>query len=321
MSTPVLVVHGGAALVPRSVADSKHLGLRRALDAGFARLTRPGCETAALDAVEEAVRIMEEDPSFNAGYGSSLTIDGEVEMDAIIMEGSQMRVGAVGAVRRVAHPITLARHVMEKTEHVLLVGEGAEQLAVEVGLPLVENSSLVSELARRRLEEHKTFHHTITTTLNTGTKEHDTVGAVAVDARGCVACATSTGGLTGQRKGRVGDSPIVGAGGIADDALGAVSTTGHGEAIMRSCLSKHVLVLLQQGLAPQEAVDRALEYMQHVTQGGSGGAILVTPQGKVATGFTTAQMAWAYRTSHSIHWGLWPQEHHSANVDGTLGTL
>ncbi|XP_064485029.1 isoaspartyl peptidase/L-asparaginase-like isoform X2 [Ornithodoros turicata] len=303
---PVLVVHGGAARIPQSLESPKHTGLLQALDAGFELLTRPDAETAALDAVEEAVRVLESLPSFNAGYGSSLTVDGRVEMDALVMEGTRGRAGAVGAARRVAHPVTVARRVMEKTEHILLVGDAADQFAAEVGLPLVDNDSLVSDLARKRLEEHKTFNGTVSSTINDKPMEHDTVGAVAVDSRGRVACATSTGGLTGQRKGRVGDTPIVGAGGIADDTLGAVSTTGHGEAIMRACLSKHILFLLQQGLSPQTAVDKSLEYMKHLTKGGCGGAILVTPKGEVAVGFNTVQMAWASRDRNSSHWGLWP---------------
>ncbi|CAN8009710.1 unnamed protein product, partial [Ixodes pacificus] len=178
------------------------------------------------------------------GYGSSLTLAGEVEMDALIMEGTQMKAGAVGAVRRVRHPVTLAR----RTDHVFLVGHWADDFAAEVGEPLVDNRSLVSSRAVERLEEHKTFLHTVKDLYRPTCRDHDTVGAVAVDSLGRVACATSTGGLTGKRPGRVGDSPLVGAGGIADDVLGAVSTTGHGEALMRSSLALRATQLLERGL-------------------------------------------------------------------------
>ncbi|CAN7983678.1 unnamed protein product, partial [Ixodes hexagonus] len=250
---PVIVVHGGAGSMSPDIMADKLKVLRQAVDAGFALLDT-GRDAAALDAVEAAVRVMEDHQSCNAGYGSSLTLDGKVEMDALIMEGTQMRAGAVGAVRKVRNPVTLARHVMEKarhppfsaTDHVFLVGHWADDFAAEAGLPLVENQSLVSAKAVKRLEEHKTFLQTVKEYKNE--KDHDTVGAVAVDSRGRVACATSTGGLTGKRAGRVGDSPIVGSGGIADDALGAVSTTGHGEALMRSCLALRATQLLQQGI-------------------------------------------------------------------------
>lgn len=295
---------------PHIMADKLKV-LRQAVETGFA-LLQAGKETAALDAVEAAVRVMEDHPSCNAGYGSSLTFDGEVEMDALIMEGTQMKAGAVGAVRKVGHPVTLARQVMEKTDHAFLVGHWADDFAAEVGMPLVDNQSLVSAKAVERLQEHKTFLHTLKEYKDE--KEHDTVGAVAVDSLGRVACATSTGGLTGKRAGRVGDSPIVGAGGLADDALGAVSTTGHGEALMRSCLALRALHLLQQGLDPQAAVDGALKFMRERIQGSCGGAILVTPAGVVATGCTTEMMPWVYRNRDTLHWGTVPGDHHCEPV-------
>ncbi|EEC00827.1 asparaginase, putative [Ixodes scapularis] len=309
--TPVIVVHGGAGSVSAAIMTDKLKVLRQAVDAGFA-LLQAGQDTAALDAVEAAVRVMEDHSSCNAGYGSSLTLAGEVEMDALIMEGTQMKAGAVGAVRRVRHPVTLARRIMEKTDHVFLVGHWADDFAAEVGEPLVDNQSLVSSRAVERLEEHKTFLHTVKEYKDE--KDHDTVGAVAVDSRGRVACATSTGGLTGKRPGRVGDSPLVGAGGIADDVLGAVSTTGHGEALMRSCLALRATQLLERGLCPQEAVDGALKFMRERTQGSCGGIILATPAGVVATGCTTEMMPWVCRTRDTLRWGTVPGENHTEPV-------
>ncbi|XP_054929181.1 isoaspartyl peptidase/L-asparaginase isoform X2 [Dermacentor andersoni] len=241
---PVVAVHGGAGKVSSPILEEKMVALRAAVDAGYVLLQHGG---TSVDAVEAAVRVMEDHPAFNAGFGSSLTNEGSVEMDALIMEGALMKAGAVGAVRTVRNPVTLARKVMEETEHVLLVGPAADRFAQEMGIPLVDNGSLVSAKAKQRLEEFQSFRNTVQRSINVDKKEHDTVGAVAVDVAGHVACATSTGGLTGQLCGRVGDSPLVGAGGFADDSVCAISTTGHGEAIARSCLAYDMATRLQAG--------------------------------------------------------------------------
>lgn len=303
---PVVVVHGGAGKVSAAIVEEKMVALRAAVDAGYSLLQRGG---TSLDAVEAAVRVMEDHPAFNAGYGSSLTIEGSVEMDALIMEGTLMKAGAVGAVRTVRNPVSLARKVMEQTEHALLVGPWADDFAREMGIPPVDNGSLVSEKAKQRLEELQCFHSTVYQSINVNHKEHDTVGAVAVDTAGHVACATSTGGLTGQRCGRVGDSPIVGAGGFADDSVCAISTTGHGEAIARSCLAYDMAVRLQAGSSPTVAMEQALKRMRLKTQGGCAGAILVTPMGTVVTGTTTELMPWACRNKQGYQCGSERDEH------------
>lgn len=303
---PVVAVHGGAGKVSSQLIDEKMVVLRAAVDAGYALLERGG---TSVDAVEAAVRVMEDHPAFNAGYGSSLTEKGTVEMDALIMEGTHMKAGAVGAVRTVSNPITLARRVMERTEHVLLVGPWADDYAREVDIPAINNSSLVSAKATQRLEEYKSFHNTVHQSINIGKEEHDTVGAVAVDTAGRVACATSTGGLTGQRCGRVGDSPIVGAGGLADDAVGAISTTGHGEAITRACLAYDMCTRLQAGVSPTKALEESLQRMRLKTQGGCAGAVLVTPLGAVATATSTEMMPWACRNPRGYRCGSRPDEH------------
>lgn len=302
---PVVAVHGGAGKVSQQLLEEKMVALRAAVDAGYARFDNGG---TAVDAVEAAVRVMENHVAFNAGHGSSLTIAGTVEMDALIMEGTQMKAGAVAAVSRVWNPITLARKVMEKTEHVLLVGPWADDFAEEMNIPPVDNSSLVSAKATQRLEEFCSFRNTVSNSINVDKREHDTVGAVAVDAKGRVACATSTGGLTGQRCGRVGDSPLIGAGGLADDSVCAVSTTGHGEAIARSCLAQDIANRLQAGVSPVEAVEQALERMRQKTQGGCGGAIVVTPSGVVATATSTEMMPWACRNPLGYRCGSRPQD-------------
>ncbi|CAG2118010.1 unnamed protein product, partial [Medioppia subpectinata] len=236
----LIVIHGGAAKSATPHVPLKLAGVKLAARVGYRVLASGG---TAVEAVEAAVRSLEDDPIMNCGYGSSLTSAGTVECDAIVMDGRTMKSGAVAGVERVPHPISLARAVMDSTDHCLMIGAGAERLAQEVGIELVDNQTLVHEFAQKRLNEFKTFQRTLIEDRpqtddpsdhshptpgadNPVVKEHDTVGAVAVDREGNCAVATSTGGITGKRVGRVGDSPIIGAGGYADNTSGAVSTTG-----------------------------------------------------------------------------------------------
>src|SRR5262249_51998966 len=214
-----VVVHGGAGDVEPARAPRAVEGCRKAAAAARTILAHGG---GALDAVEAAVRVLEDDPEFNAGCGSALTREGTVEVDAAVMVGAGLRAGAVAAVPSLRHPVTLARRVMEAGEHVLLVGEGALAFAREQGMG--PDAQLVTERSRGRLLAWR---------AGTRSASGGTVGAVAMDASGCVAAATSTGGMTGKRTGRVGDSPIIGAGTYADERGGACSATGHGEAILR----------------------------------------------------------------------------------------
>jgi L-asparaginase / beta-aspartyl-peptidase len=280
-----LVIHGGAGAMRPAHGDPDHerrarQGLRDALDAGAEVLGKGG---SSVDAVEAAVRILEDDPCFNAGRGSTLNAEGVVELDAAIMDGSSRRAGAVAGVRSTRAPISLARVLMERGPHVLLSYEGADRMAREAGLEQVENKWFMTDERRRQLEE----------LLAKGgfdaEVKYGTVGAVAVDAAGHVAAATSTGGLTAKQWGRIGDSPLIGAGTYADDRACAVSATGSGEYFIRA-VAAHQLAermrLAGQGL--QAALDGVLEDIREL--GGTGGLIAVAPTGECAWGFTTRAM-------------------------------
>ena len=280
-----LVIHGGAGAMRPAHGDPDHerrarQGLRDALDAGAEVLGKGG---SSVDAVEAAVRILEDDHCFNAGRGSTLNAEGVVELDAAIMDGSSRRAGAVAGVRTTRAPISLARVLMERGPHVLLSYEGADRMAREAGLEQVENKWFMTDERRRQLEE----------LLAKGgfdaEVKYGTVGAVAVNAAGHVAAATSTGGLTAKQWGRIGDSPLIGAGTYADDRACAVSATGSGEYFIRA-VAAHQLAermrLAGQGL--QAALDGVLEDIREL--GGTGGLIAVAPTGECAWGFTTRAM-------------------------------
>jgi beta-aspartyl-peptidase (threonine type) len=280
-----LVIHGGAGAMRPAHGDPDHeararQGLRDALDAGAEVLGKGG---SSVDAVEAAVRILEDDPCFNAGRGSTLNAEGVVELDAAIMDGSSRRAGAVAGVRTTRAPISLARVLMERGPHVLLSYEGADRMAREAGLEQVENKWFMTDERRRQLEE----------LLAKGgfdaEVKYGTVGAVAADTSGHVAAATSTGGLTAKQWGRIGDSPLIGAGTYADDRACAVSATGSGEYFIRA-VAAHQLAermrLAGEGL--QAALDGVLEDIREL--GGTGGLIAVAPTGECAWGFTTRAM-------------------------------
>ena len=277
---PALIAHGGAGADP----DDKPT-YRTALDAALRRgweVLRAG--GAALDAVEATVQAMEDHPRFNAGYGSSLTDRGTVECDASIMEGDALEAGAVGAVSGVPSAIALARQVLEDGRHVLLVGDGALAFARERGLPLCAPDALVTDRQRQRLATH------LAARQEAGVKETSgTVGAVAIDARGRIAAGTSTGGYTGKRPGRVGDSALIGAGTYADSRLGGVSTTGHGEAFIRTVLAKTALDVLKELDDPQLAAEVALDIVRDEGRG-DGGLILMDWRGRLAHAHSTAFM-------------------------------
>jgi L-asparaginase / beta-aspartyl-peptidase len=282
-----IAIHGGAGALARDLlSDSRErqyrAGLERALDAGYAVLESGG---SSLDAVNTAVRILEDDPQFNAGRGAALTREGAVELDAAIMDGKQQRAGAVASVRHVRNPIDLARRVMEKSRHVLLVGAGAEEFALEEGLALVPNEYFQTEQRRQQLEAAQRGERVSELVASQGT-----VGAVALDKERNLAAATSTGGMTNKRQGRVGDSPIIGAGTYAKNGVCAVSATGHGESFIRAVAAYHICNAVEyRGLKLAEAA-REMLHVVIPGLGGSGGVIAVDGGGAIVMDFSSEGM-------------------------------
>jgi L-asparaginase / beta-aspartyl-peptidase len=274
-----IVVHGGAGRHESATASARAAAVDQAAAAGWAVLTGGG---TSLDAVVAAVVRLEDDALFNAGLGSVLTEDGTVEMDASVMEGTDLRAGAVAMVRGVCNPVRLARAVLDEGREVLLVGPPAEALARRHGLRVVAPETLITAEALARWRAR---------TPASG----NTVGAVACDARGHVAAATSTGGVAGQRVGRVGDSAVIGAGTYADDLVGAGSATGPGEAIVRVGLVRTALAMLSNGADVHAAVTTALATLESRV-GAHAGLIVVDRAGRLGVGHTTATMPTAERS-------------------------
>ena len=281
MSTS-LIVHGGAGDWSAEDREGEVLvgACRAAAQAGFEILRAGG---SALDAATAAVVVLEDDPRFNAGTGSALTVEGEVECDASVMCGDG-RAGAVGALRDVKNPIRLARLVMERTPHVLLVGAGASAFAVECGVPSLAPQALVTERMRDKWRA--------ALARAAAAPSGGTVGCVARDAAGHVAAATSTGGMMLKRQGRVGDSAVIGAGTYAEDGAGAVSCTGVGEAFIKAAAGKQAVEALRAGRSPGEAARQVLPLVRR--HGGSGGLICVDAAGRIGLAFDTARMAHAW---------------------------
>jgi beta-aspartyl-peptidase (threonine type) len=283
-----LVIHGGAGIIERGqIGQGDEQAIRQALvhalGTGAAILESGG---AALDAVEATVRELEDDPHFNAGRGAVFTYEGAIEHDAAIMAGADRRAGAVTGTSHTRHPVSLARQVMENSPHVMLRGLGADQFSKEQGLEQVPNQWFHTTERRRQLEEFRSRPEGDSFDIDL---KYGTVGAVAVDVHGHVAAATSTGGLTAKRWGRVGDSPLIGAGTYADDRSAAVSATGSGEFFIRAVaahqLAERVRLL---GEPLQVALDAVLGDVESL--GGTGGLIAVAPNGEAAWGFTTPAM-------------------------------
>ncbi|KAG8225839.1 hypothetical protein J437_LFUL004768 [Ladona fulva] len=303
---PILLVHGGAGDIPESRVKLKLNAVRNAALEGYKVLMDP--KKTALDAVEAAVKFMEDDESCNAGAlstgrGSVLNLDGEVEMDAIIMEGKNLQIGSVAAVKNIRHPISLARLVMEHTKHVMLAGEGANRFAKEMNVPEVSSDWLITDYAKQTWKECIKNNKSHVTELTESIGGVGTVGAVAVDADGHVAVATSTGGTCGKLPGRVGDTPIPGSGGYCDDKIGAVSTTGHGESIMRHCVSFDILQKMGMGESAQDATRNVLNNMANQTNM-TAGAITLSKNGDIGIYFNSRRMAWGYQVGDTLHYGI-----------------
>jgi beta-aspartyl-peptidase (threonine type) len=238
-----------------------------------------------MDACEAAIIELENDPVFDAGIGAHLNRDGYAQLDAILMDGVTLQSGAVGAVERVRNPICLARRILERSQHSFLVGAGAEQFAVESGMPLCEPADLVTTYERQRWAARAAE-----------SEPRGTVGAVAIDAAGNLCSGTSTGGTFFKHPGRIGDSPLIGCGCYADNEAAAVSCTGHGESIMKIVMAKTVSDLVAAGYDAQGAADAAVKVLSRRT-GGTGGLIVVDRAGRFGAAFSTPHMTWAAKTT------------------------
>jgi len=295
-----LVIHGGAGTIDRANMTPEkereyRAGLERALAAGYDILKRGG---SSLEATEAAVRVLEDDPHFNAGRGSVFTSAGTNEMDAAIMDGKTLAAGAVASLKHIKNPISLARLVLEKSGHVMMDGEGAEAFAKENGVELVDQKYFFTQERWDALQKIKAAEKHRTggagkAVLITDQDRHGTVGAVALDKNGNLAAATSTGGTTNKRPGRVGDSPIIGAGTYANDATCAVSATGDGEYFIRASVGHDISALMEyRGRPLKEAAQAVLDKVGKL--GGTGGLIAIDREGNIALPFNTAGMYRGY---------------------------
>jgi L-asparaginase / beta-aspartyl-peptidase len=288
----VLAIHGGAGTIERAnmTADKEReyrAGLERALQAGYDILKTGG---SSLDATEAAVRVLEDDPHFNAGKGAVFTSAGTNELDAAIMDGRTLKAGTVAVLRHIKNPIQLARLVMEKSPHVMFSGEGAEKFATENGVRLVDQKYFFTQERWDALQKMKAAEKNRHASLViTDQDRHGTVGAVALDQSGNLAAATSTGGTTNKRPGRVGDSPIIGGGTYANNATCAVSATGDGEYFIRATVAHDISALMEyRGMKLSDAAQTVLDKVAKL--GGSGGVIAVDRDGNIALPFNTSGM-------------------------------
>ncbi len=296
----VLVVHGGAWAIPDDMVAAHLNGVRNALSAGWRVLGRGGL---ALDAVEEAVVIMEDDDTFDAGRGSFLNREGKVQLDALIMDGATLRAEGVGCVERLRNPIRAARKILSDSPHVYFVGEGAERFAAEHGIPLCRNQDLIVPREIERLREFQAHEEEHRADLFAPTISHDTVGAVALDADGNIAAATSTGGTLNKAPGRLGDSSLIGCGCYADNQSAAASTTGWGEPIMKLVLAKWAADRVSAGNSPEWVAEEAVNYLK-ARVNGHGGMILLDAKGRFGIAHNTPRMAWAVKTTKLENHGI-----------------
>jgi beta-aspartyl-peptidase (threonine type) len=288
---PSIIVHGGAWDIPADLHEAHRQGTRRAVEVGWQVLDGGG---SALDAVEAAISVMEDDETFDAGRGSFLNADGQVELDAGFMDGADLRVGAVAGVQFIRNPIRLARAVMEKSEHVLLVAQGAQRFAHRLGFPSCELTDLAVPREFERWQK-LLYDRTYSAKQSFG-RAADTVGCVALDRAGHIAAGTSTGGTPNKMPGRVGDVPMVGCGFYADDEFGGASSTGWGESIAKVLLARLALHYQQQLDDPQAAARAAIQVLCDKV-GGLGGIVLLSPDGRPGWHHNTPRMAHAYRTA------------------------
>ena len=304
-TNPVLVVHGGAWAIPDDMVEAHLNGVRNAAAAGWSVLERGG---SALDAVEEAVVVLEDDETFDAGRGSFLNRDGKVQLDAFIMDGATLRGGGVGCVERLRNPVRAARKILSDSPHVYFVAEGAERFAAEHGIALCRNEDLVVPREVDRLREYQAQASThgndlFVAEVSEDMLSHDTVGAVALDRDGNIAASTSTGGTLNKAPGRLGDSSLIGCGCYADNRSAAASTTGWGEPIMKLVLAKWAADRVESGSLPEWVAKEAMNYLKQRLNG-HGGIILLDTVGRIGIGHNTPRMAWALRTGQKQDAGI-----------------
>ena len=276
---PRIIVHGGAWDWDDALDAEKRAGVSDAAAIGHTILKDGGC---ALDAVEQAVVALENNPILDAGTGGYLNQDGVVQLDALIVDGAKRDFGAVGAVTQVRNPITVARKIMEETEHCFFVGAGADQMAQKLGIPATSNEQLITPAMRDYYRAQR----------NDGSA--DTVGAVAIDSNGHTAAATSTSGTSYKPAGRVGDSPLYGSGGYAQDGIGAAGATGLGENIMRSLLCKHCCDMLAEGLIASDAAQETMRYIEARFQNSMSGIIVIDRHGNLGVAHTTSKIVFGW---------------------------
>lgn len=301
--------------MPDDAVEAHKAGIAAALAAGYALLERGA---SALDAVEAAVTVMEDDEAFDAGRGSFLTRDGRVQLDALLMNGANLRTGGVACVERLKNPIRAARLVLDHSPHVYFVGVGAERFARQHGMALIDNTELIVPRERERLMafQKAELEGAVDTTFSgprhldkededsdPTTHSHDTVGAVALDRSGHIAAGTSTGGTLSKAPGRVGDSSLIGCGCYADDHSAAVSLTGWGEPIMKLVLGKWAVDRVAAGAPPEVAAEAAIDYL-YGRLGGHGGIILIDRQGRIGLAHNTPRMAWGLQTANGTQVGV-----------------
>jgi len=286
---PCVAVHGGAWNIPEELKEDSGLGCKDAATVAYRILEHGG---SCVDAVTAAVSCLEDNPCFDAGRGSVLNEKREIEMHAMVMRGDTCDVGGCLSLTSVKNPVQAARVTLEQSRHCLLTEEAALKLARKHGIEEKEFEYFLTDYAKKEFEKMANYATSLTDLFNSTTRGHDTVGAVAIDKDGNLACATSTGGITRQIAGRVSDSCLVGSGGFADNEIGAISTTGHGESIMKVNLARLIGFKLEQGFSPAKATKEALEHMKRRV-GGCGGAITVDPRGRVDVYHNTDNMSWA----------------------------
>jgi L-asparaginase / beta-aspartyl-peptidase len=296
-ATPVVIVHGGAWNIPDETWPAHIAGVTKAAETAYALLKKGA---PAIEAVEAAIMVLEDDPTFDAGYGSFLTRGGKVQLDSGIMRGSDLCVGGVLMVERCKNPIRVARKLMEEGKHILLIGEGAHQFAEVQGIPLIDNSALIT------FDQDKLWRKFLTMTPEeliasfvgqdsdpaTATLPGDTVGAIALDVNGQIAAGNSTGGTPFKPDGRVGDSAIPGCGLMADNELGGACCTGWGEHIARANVAFRTVQALGHGETPVGAIQHALDFMAERV-GGRAGVIALDAKGRIGAFHNAGRMAWA----------------------------